>query len=145
MLTCKMMPLVQHSRNRHWWHWIFVILWLLNGWWKMCVWRHPYSFVGSFGNLNRFFVLVLLYLGHRLVELKCDVFYDDVLMDIWKDFILLVSNEHELFLVISIMKPIKAHVCSFGYAMYNCVSDDYVGENVVRLKWCCTLDVAHFM
>ena len=43
------------------------------------------------------------------------------------------------------MNPIKAHVHSFVYALYNCVSDDAVGANVVKLNWCWTLDVANFM
>ena len=43
------------------------------------------------------------------------------------------------------MSPIKAHVHRFGSAVYNCVSDDYIGDNVVKLKWFWDLDVAHFM
>ena len=46
---------------------------------------------------------------------------------------------------VSITKPIKAHVHSIGSAMYDCVTDDSVGENVVKLNWFWTLDVAHFM
>ena len=51
----------------------------------------------------------------------------------------------KLFLSASITKPIKAHVHSFGSALYNFVSDDAVGNNVVKLNCCCTLDVVHFM
>ena len=52
---------------------------------------------------------------------------------------------HMNFFPASITKPIKAHVHSFGSALYNCVSDDEVGDNVVKLNWCLTLDVAYFM
>ena len=51
----------------------------------------------------------------------------------------------KLLLSASITNPINAHVHSFGYALYNCVSDDAVGENVFKLNWCWTLDVDHFM
>ena len=61
-----------------------------------CLWRHPCSVVVSFGNFDRVLVFVLWYLVHRLVKLKCDVVYNDVLMDSWQDCIFLVSNEHEI-------------------------------------------------
>ena len=61
-----------------------------------CFWRHPCSVVGSFGNFDRVLVFVLWYLVHRLVKLKCDVVYNDVLIDSWQDYIFLVSNEHEI-------------------------------------------------
>ena len=66
-------------------------------------------------------------------------------MDSWQDFVFLVSNEHELFLSESITNPIKANVHSFGSTLYNCVSYDDVGDNVVKLNLCWTLDVEHFM
>ena len=66
-------------------------------------------------------------------------------MDSQNDCVVLVSNEHEFFLSELITKPIKSHVHSFGPALYNCVSDDAVCDNVVKLNWCWTLDVARFM
>ena len=110
-----------------------------------CVWRHFCSVVGSYGDLNRVFVFVLWYLVHRLVELKCDVVYNDVLMDSGQDCIFLVSDEHEIIFGDIDHEANKLHVCSFGSALYNYGSDDFIDENVVRLKWCCTLDVAYFM
>ena len=55
-------------------------------------------------------------------------------MDSWKDCVLPVSNEYEVFLSESTMKPIKVHVHSFGYALCNCVSDDAVDDNVVKMN-----------
>ena len=55
-------------------------------------------------------------------------------MDIWKEFVFLVSNEHEIYLVTSITNTIKENIHSFGYALYNCVSDDTIGENFVELN-----------
>ena len=49
------------------------------------------------------------------------------------------------FLLTSITKPIKLHVHIFGSELYICVSYDAVGEYVVKLNWCWTLDVARFM
>ena len=51
----------------------------------------------------------------------------------------------KLFLSTSITKPIKLYVHSFGSTLYNCVSDDAVHDNVVKLNWCWTLYVAHSM
>ena len=66
-------------------------------------------------------------------------------MDSWKDCIILTSNEHDFVLSTSTTNPIKAYVHSFGSALHNCVSDDAVSNNVVKLNWFWTLDVAHFM
>ena len=66
-------------------------------------------------------------------------------MDSRQDCVLFASNEHDFFLLTSITKPIKAHVHSVGSALHNCVSDDIVGNNDVKLNWCWTLDVAHFI
>ena len=51
----------------------------------------------------------------------------------------------KLFLSTSSTKPIKAHVHSFGSVLYNFFGDVAVGNNVVKLNWCWTLDVSHFM
>ena len=39
----------------------------------------------------------------------------------------------------------KAHVRRFGSVLYNCVSDDAVGDNVVKLNKCWNLDVKYLM
>ena len=57
----------------------------------------------------------------------------------------LFPTNMKMFLSKSITKPKKAHVHSFGYEFYNNFSDDAVGENVVKLNWCWTLDMDHFM
>ena len=54
-----------------------------------------------------------------------------------KDSLLPVSlfpMNMKLFLLASITKPINAHVQSFRSALYSCVGDDAVGENVVKLN-----------
>ena len=66
-------------------------------------------------------------------------------MDSRQDCVFLVSNEHEMFFVVTDHKSNKKHVHSFGSVLYNCVSDDAVGDNVVKFNWCWTLDVVHLM
>ena len=66
-------------------------------------------------------------------------------MDSQKDCVLLVSNEHAILFFDIDTKQLKVHVNYFGSALYNCVSDDDVGDYVVKLNWCWTLDVEHFM
>ena len=62
-----------------------------------------------------------------------------------KDCVFLVSNEHEIVFVDIDHKANKLHVHIFGAVLYNCVSDDADGNNVVKLNCCWTLDVAHLM
>ena len=66
-------------------------------------------------------------------------------MDSRKYFVFLFPMNMKLFLSTSITKPIKARVHSFESVLYNSVSDDAVGDNVVKLNWCWTLDVTHLM
>ena len=80
-----------------------------------------------------------------MVELICYVMYNDVLMNSWQDCIFLVSDGHEIIFGDIDHEANKTRVYSFGSALYNYVSYDALGENVVRLNCCCTLDVAHFM
>ena len=51
----------------------------------------------------------------------------------------------EIFPSAYIAKPTKAHVHIFGSALYNCVSDDIIGDTVAKFHWCWTLDMDHFM
>ena len=51
-----------------------------------------------------------------------------------EDCVSLFPMNMKLFLLASITKPINAHVQSFRSALYNCVGDDAVGENVVKLN-----------
>ena len=66
-------------------------------------------------------------------------------MDSWQDYVVLDSNEHKNILSISIRKPIKLYVHCFVFALYNCVSDDAVGNTVVKLSWFWILNGAHLM
>ena len=43
------------------------------------------------------------------------------------------------------MKPIKVHVHIFGSVLYKCISDDTIGDTVVKLNFFGTLDMDHFM
>ena len=77
--------------------------------------------------------------------MKSDVLWSYVYMDCQKNVFYLLPMNMKLFLSKLITTPIKVHAHSFVSAVYNYVSDDTVGDNVVKLIWCWTLDVAHFM
>ena len=63
--------------------------------------------------------------------MKFDIVWNDILMVSWQIFVFHISDEHEIIFSELIAKPIKAHVHTFRSMLYNCVSDDTIGDTVV--------------